>query len=92
MSGDIYGDPSVLNNPKLNGELIVAVQRNGQGDIEAFQLESGVVVTYDQAISYIKRNQADGLLVQQGNNGDLIIRSVPDAYTQNNLDNLPTFE
>lgn len=76
--------------PKVDGKAIVAVSKNGQGDIQAFRLEDGTILDYYQMLS--GQHMLEGLRVQENREGELIIRSVPDGFTDNNLDNLPTFQ
>lgn len=77
--------------PKVGGVPIVAVHKNGQGDIEAFRLQNGQILDYVQMLEANGRGELSGLRVQENREGELIIRSVPDGYTDNNLDNLPQF-
>lgn len=77
--------------PKVNGQAIVAVRKNGRGNIQAFQLQGGQEMDYAQMLNAAIGNQVSGLRVQANQEGELIIRSVPDGFTDNNLDNLPNF-
>jgi hypothetical protein len=87
-----YGNPDQLSYPQLNGETVTATKKNSQGDIEEFQLQSGKIVSYQDAVTAVSSGNAKGLLVQKGNDGEQILRSAPDAHKENNLDNLPNFE
>lgn len=89
---ETYGDPNVITPIQLNGQKVVSVQKNGDGDIEKFKLSDGSVLSYQEAVSCVKNGSAHGLIAQKGNQGATILRSYPDAHTENNLDNLPTFE
>jgi hypothetical protein len=88
----VYGDPAIETKISLAGSEVVAVKKNGQGDIEKFKLADGRVISYDEAISLVKSNQSHGLILQKGNTGQAVLRSKPDASDDNNLDSLPTFE
>lgn len=77
--------------PKVQGRAITAVRKNGRGNIQAFQLEDGTILDYAQMLNASINNQVSGLRVQGNREGELIIRSVPDGFTDNNLDNLPNF-
>lgn len=89
---DPYGNGQVKSDV-LAGQSVVAVRKNENGAITAFKLADGTVMQYEQAVEYLKQNPSgfDNLILQQGNQGDLIIRSKPDGDPTNNLDNLPTF-
>lgn len=91
MKNETYGNPNELSYPQVNGEIITATKKNSQGDIEEFKLQSGKTVSYQDAVSAISDGSAKGLLVQKGNDGEMIIRSAPDAHKENNLDNLPNY-
>ncbi|MFC5467939.1 DUF3892 domain-containing protein [Cohnella suwonensis] len=72
-------------------QQIVAVRKNGDGDIVELQLSSGQVVGYKEAQTMAKNDQIDNVNVFKGRDGDEHLRSNPDGRTDNNLDNLPTF-
>lgn len=74
-----------------NIEQVVAVQKNGDGDIVNLKLSSGKVVDYKTAQSMVKNNEIGHLNVFRGRDGDEHLRSDADGRTDNNLDNLPTF-
>ncbi len=86
-----YGDPSKPNHPSVNGDAIVAVKKNEQGDIRGFKLESGQILSYDEVRQAVEAGRAEGLIVQKGNAENAVIRSAPDAHKENNLDRLPVF-
>ncbi|TCP53365.1 uncharacterized protein DUF3892 [Tumebacillus sp. BK434] len=72
------------------GEKIVAVQKNGDGDITAVKTDTGRVLQYDQAITEAKSGNLEHVDVFQKYGRD-ILRSEPDGIKENNLDNLPQF-
>ncbi|QJD82235.1 DUF3892 domain-containing protein [Cohnella herbarum] len=72
-------------------QQIVAVRKNGDGDIVELQLSSGQVVGYKEAQQMAKNDQIENVNVFKGRDGDEHLRSDPDGRTDNNLDNLPTF-
>lgn len=77
--------------PTVFGRPITGVRKDGRGNIEAFRLEDGTVLNYGQMLQANMEGGFKGLRVQHNREGELIIRSVPDGYTDNNLDNLPQF-
>lgn len=74
-----------------NPPEVVAVRKNGDGDIVELQLSSGEVVDYKQAQAMAKEGQIANVNVFRGRDGDEHLRSNADGRPENNLDNLPTF-
>ena len=72
-------------------EEVVAVRKNGDGDIVELKLTSGKVVDYKQAQAMAKNNEIQNVNVFRGRDGDEHLRSNADGREDNNLDNLPTF-
>lgn len=75
----------------MDQDQIVAVRKNGDGDIIEMKLSSGQVVDYKQAQQMAKSGQIVNVNVFRGRDGDEHIRSNADGDPSNNLDNLPTF-
>lgn len=73
-------------------EEVVAVRKNGDGDIVDLKLSSGRVVDYKTAQAMVKNNEIANLNVFRGRDHEEHLRSNPDGRQDNNLDNLPTFE
>ncbi|SDC78025.1 Protein of unknown function [Paenibacillus sp. UNCCL117] len=72
-------------------EQVVAVRKNGDGDIVELKLTSGLVVDYVEAQHMAKNGQISGVNVFRGRDGDEHLRSNADGDPTNNLDNLPGF-
>jgi hypothetical protein len=72
-------------------QQVVAVRKNGDGDIVELQLSSGQVVSYKEAQQMAKNDQIDNVNVFKGRDGDEHLRSDADGRKDNNLDQLPTF-
>ena len=70
---------------------VIAVRKNGDGDIVQLQLSSGEVVDYKTAQQMAKNNQIANVNVFRGRDEEEHLRSDADGRTDNNLDNLPTF-
>jgi len=77
-------------NPAVQ-EQVVAVRKNGDGDIVQLQLSSGRVVDYKEAQQLAKNGQIAHVNVFKGRDGDEHLRSDADGDPSNNLDNLPVF-
>jgi hypothetical protein len=72
-------------------EQVVAVRKNGDGDIVEMKLSSGEVVDYKTAQSMSKQGILQHTNVFKGRDGEEHLRSDADGDPSNNLDNLPTF-
>ncbi|CRF28675.1 Uncharacterised protein [Mycobacterium tuberculosis] len=77
-----------MNQPKRH---VVAVRKNGDGDIVDLKLSSGEVVDYMEAQQLAKDGQLENVNVFRGRDGDEHLRSNADGDPTNNLDNLPGF-
>lgn len=75
----------------MTKEQVVAVRKNGDGDIVELKLSSGQVVDYKQAQQMAKNGMIDNVNVFRGRDGDEHLRSNADGDPSNNLDNLPIF-
>jgi Protein of unknown function (DUF3892) len=80
----------ISNDMKRNQEKIVAVRKNDDGDLIAFQTESGRQLDYMQALSEAKDGKLSHVDVFHKYGRD-ILRSEPDGDKTNNLDSLPEF-
>lgn len=74
-----------------NKQQVVAVRKNGDGDIVELKLSSGQVVDYLEAQQLAKTGQLENVNVFRGRDGDEHLRSNADGDPSNNLDNLPGF-
>jgi hypothetical protein len=80
-----------MEQQQFNKQQVVAVRKNGDGDIIELQLSSGQVVDYKTAQQMAKAQQIENVNVFRGRDGDEHLRSNADGNPDNNLDNLPTF-
>ncbi|OPA78518.1 hypothetical protein BVG16_11655 [Paenibacillus selenitireducens] len=72
-------------------DTIVAVQKNGDGDIQQFKTSSGRVMNYSEALQAVQNGEIAGVNAFKGRDGETYIRGDADGDPSNNLDNLPTF-
>ncbi|KGE16658.1 DUF3892 domain-containing protein [Paenibacillus wynnii] len=79
------------NTQQNQQEEVVAVRKNGDGDIVDLKLTSGKVVDYKTAQSMVKNNEIQNLNVFKGRDNEEHLRSNADGRKDNNLDNLPNF-
>lgn len=73
-------------------ETIIAVRKNGDGDLEAFKTSSGRVLDYQQALQEVNAGAIAGVNAFKGKDGEMYLRGDADGDPTNNLDNLPNFE
>ncbi|GAV12191.1 DUF3892 domain-containing protein [Paenibacillus sp. NAIST15-1] len=73
-------------------ESIVAVQKNGDGDLTAFQTNTGRILNYEQALLAVQNGEIAGVNAFKGRDGGTYLRGDADGDPSNNLDNLPTFQ
>jgi hypothetical protein len=79
-------------NPGAGGrDTIVAVRKNGDGDLTAFKTSSGRELNYEQALQEVKDGQIAGVNAFKGRDGETYIRGDADGDPTNNLDSLPPF-
>lgn len=70
---------------------VVAVRKNGDGDIVQLKLDNGQVVDYKTAQQMVQNKEIRNLNVFRGRDDELHLRSNADGDPSNNLDNLPGF-
>lgn len=80
----------ISTDMKANQEKIIAVRKNDDGDLIAFQTESGRQLDYMQALSEARDGRLAHVDVFHKYGRD-ILRSEPDGNKSNNLDSLPEF-
>ena len=71
-------------------EEIVAVRKNEEGNLMAFQTNTGRVLDYVSALTEAKQGKLTRVDVFHKYGRD-ILRSEPDGIEENNLDRLPEF-
>ncbi|MFM1655224.1 DUF3892 domain-containing protein [Brevibacillus sp. B_LB10_24] len=70
---------------------VVAVRKNGDGDIIKLKLSDGNEVDYLVAQRLAEQGMIENVQVFKGRGGDIHLRSIPDGDPSNNLDNMPLF-
>ncbi|WP_145045518.1 DUF3892 domain-containing protein [Paenibacillus xylanexedens] len=76
---------------QITRESFTAVQKNGDGDLTAFQTSTGRVLDYQQALTEVQAGAIAGVNVFKGKDGEMYIRGDADGDPTNNLDQLPSF-
>jgi tRNA-dihydrouridine synthase len=74
-----------------NKAKIVKVKKNPDGDITDVMMDNGNVYSIDEAIMMVSDHLIDGVNVGRARNGREYLRSNPNDYESDNLDNLPEF-
>ncbi|NIK75791.1 hypothetical protein FHS15_000891 [Paenibacillus castaneae] len=72
-------------------ERIVAVKKDGDGDLTAFKTSSGRELDYATAFQEVQAGQIAGVNTFKGKDGEFYIRGDADGDPTNNLDQLPLF-
>jgi hypothetical protein len=86
-----------VNNPEHqvdpNKLQIVAVRKNGGGDITEVKFQNGQTASVEEAIQMAEQDLIEDVNTgaTRGENKHKTLRSYPDGDPTNNLDNLPTF-
>ncbi|REK76329.1 DUF3892 domain-containing protein [Paenibacillus paeoniae] len=83
---------STNNQQSDTREHIVAVQKNGDGDLTAFKTSEGRVLDYETALQDVQAGRIAGVNAFKGRDGETYIRGDADGDPSNNLDQLPLFE
>lgn len=68
---------------------VVAVARDDEGNLGAFQLDDGRVLGFEECRMAINAGELPDLICTEGRSGSIVIRSQPDGDPSNNLSNLP---
>lgn len=79
------------NGGQDSRERIVAVQKNGDGDLTAFKTTSGRVLDYATALQEVQSGHIAGVNTFKGRDGEFYVRGDADGDPTNNLDQLPSF-
>lgn len=70
---------------------VIAVRKNGDGDIIRLRLSNGNEVDYLVAQRLAAQGEIENVQLLKGRDGDQHLRSIPDGDKSNNLDNMPNF-
>ena len=71
---------------------IQGIIRDEKGEISAYKLETGEILTKQQAVKYAKEGSIEEVSVVVSKNGEEFLRSLPDNTPDNNLENLPNID
>ncbi|CCJ32800.1 MULTISPECIES: DUF3892 domain-containing protein [Caloramator] len=71
---------------------ITGVKHDEKGEIVAYRLDNGQVVSKEEGIRLASEGQIEGVRVGTSKKGEKYLRSLPDGKDENNLDNLPEIQ
>jgi len=76
----------------MEKDKITAIKSSSSGEIEAYELSSGRIITKEEAVGLARDGKIDGVQVLESKNGEEYLRSRPDDDESNNLSELPKFK
>ncbi len=76
----------------MEKDKITAIKSRSSGEIEAYELSSGKIITKEEAVGLARDGKIDGVQVLESKNGEEYLRSRPDDDESNNLSELPKFK
>ncbi|WP_326513584.1 DUF3892 domain-containing protein [Clostridium intestinale] len=76
----------------MEKDKITAIKSGSSGEIEAYELSSGKIITKEEAVGLARDGKIDGVQVLESKNGEEYLRSRPDDDESNNLSELPKFK
>ena len=76
----------------MEKEQITAIKSSSSGEIEAYELSSGKIITKEEAIGLARDGKVEGVQVLESKSGEEYLRSKPDHSESNNLSELPKFQ
>ncbi|WP_407925696.1 DUF3892 domain-containing protein [Chengkuizengella marina] len=83
---------SMQNNQNQGNRVeIVAVRKNGDGDLTEFKTSDGRTLGYQQALQEVQNGNISGVNAFKGRDGETYLRGDADGDPSNNLDQLPIF-
>lgn len=68
---------------------ITGVTKGSNQEITGYQLENGQIVSKAEGVAMAKQGLVEYVNVSVSKTGEEYLRSLPDEYSGNNLDNLP---
>jgi hypothetical protein len=82
----------IMNKNEGSAHIISRVAKDNQGEITAYELETGEIVSKEQAVFLVKQGSIGGVSVSTSKKGEEFLRSLPDQNKANNLDSLPVID
>ena len=82
----------IMNKNEISAHVISRVAKDNQGEITAYELENGEIVSKEQAVLLAKQGNISGVSVSTSKKGEEFLKSLPDQDRSNNLDSLPVID
>jgi len=81
-----------MNKRESSTHMISRVVKDSQGEITAYELENGEIVSKEQGVLLAKQGNISGVSVSNSKKGEEFLKSLPDGDKSNNLDSLPIID
>jgi len=81
-----------MNKRESSTHMISRVVKDSQGEITAYELENGEIVSKEQGVLLAKQGNISGVSVSNSKRGEEFLKSLPDGDKSNNLDSLPIID
>ena len=81
-----------MNKRESSTHMISRVVKDSQGEITAYELENGEIVSKEQGVLLAKQGNISGVSVSNSKRGEEFLKSLPDGDKSNNLDSLPVID
>ena len=81
-----------MNKREGSAHMISRVVKDSQGEITAYELENGEIVSKEQGVLLAKQGNISGVSVSNSKKGEEFLKSLPDGDKSNNLDSLPVID
>ena len=81
-----------MNKRESSTHMISRVVKDSEGEITAYELENGDIVSKEQGVLLAKQGNISGVSVSNSKRGEEFLKSLPDGNKSNNLDSLPVID
>lgn len=81
-----------MNKRESSTHMISRVVKDSEGEITAYELENGEIVSKEQGVLLAKQGNISGVSVSNSKKGEEFLKSLPDGDKSNNLDSLPVID
>ncbi len=74
----------------MMAHYITSILKDSTGEITGYQLENGRILTKAEGVAMAKDGKIEYVTISTSKLGEEYLRSTPDEYSSNNLNNLPS--
>lgn len=82
----------IMNKKEISAHVISRVAKDNGGEITAYELENGEIVSKEQAVLLAKQGNISGVSVSISKKGEEFLKSLPDQDKSNNLESLEVID